>query len=130
MWNPLREPERKIHTLYPDMTPVDLLGRILGKSNSVDPSELQRAQWFWARRPKKLILCRGMAMGMVMFCFLLYASWIFSNGQAQVTSVIVDVAWAAFAASGTAVFADIFRYAQWKSEYRSAIARLCATAKH
>jgi hypothetical protein len=128
MWNPLRERERQLRTLYPDMAPEALLSRFLGKNISSDAGELQRAQWFWERRPKKLILSRDMAIWIVMFYFSLYASWILCNGQAQVTAVIVDVAWTAVAACATAAVVDIFRYTQWKLEYRSAIARLCATA--
>jgi hypothetical protein len=52
----------------------------------------------------------------------------FTHGQAQVFAVIVDVAWAALAATVTAVFVDISRYAQWKWEYRSAIVRVCTKA--
>jgi hypothetical protein len=48
--------------------------------------------------------------------------------EEDTTAVIVDIAWAALAASAAAVFVDISRYAQWKREYRSEIARLCAAA--
>jgi hypothetical protein len=130
MWNPLREDERQLHTLYPDIAPEALLSRFLGKNISADAGELERAQWFWVRRPKKLILSKDMATRIVAFYLLLWTTSMFAHGQAQVTAVIVDVAWAALAASAAAVFVDISRYAQWKWEYRSAIARLCTTANH
>ena len=112
MWNPLREPERQLQTLYPDMAPEALLSRFLGENISADAGELQRAQWFWGRRPKKLILSTDMAIRIVAFYLLLWTTSIFTHGQAQATAVIVDLAWVALAASAAAVFVDISRYAQ------------------
>ena len=114
MWNPLRERERQLHALYPDMAPEALLIRFLGQNTSADAGELQRAQWFWARRPKKLILSRDLAIRIVTFYLLLWASSMFTHGEPHVTAVIMDVGWAALAASAAAVFVDILRYAQWK----------------
>jgi hypothetical protein len=128
MWNPLGERERQLHTLYPDMAPEPLLNQYGGKNVSADAGELQRAKWFWGRRPKMLILTTNMAIRIVTFYLLLWTTSIFTHNQAQATAVVVDVAWAALAASAAAVFVDISRYAQWKWEYRSAIARLCTTA--
>jgi hypothetical protein len=128
MWNPLRERGRQLHTLYPDMAPEALLIRYLGKDISADAGELRRAEWFWGRRPKKLILSKDTAIRIVTFYLLLWTASIFTDQQAQATAVIVDIAWAALTASAAAVFVDISRYAQWKWEYRSAIDRLYTTA--
>ena len=107
MWNPLREHERQLHTLYPDMASEALLIRYLGKNISADAGELRRAEWFWGRRPKKLILSTDMAIRVGTFYLLLWTASIFTHDQAQATAVIVDIAWAALAASAAAVFADI-----------------------
>ena len=128
MWNPLRERERQLRTLYPDLAPEALLIRYLGKNISADVGELQRAEWFWGRRPKKLILSTDMVVRIVTFYLLLWTTAIFNHDHAQTTAVVLDVAWVALAASAVAVFVDIFRYAQWKWEYCSAISRLCKTA--
>jgi hypothetical protein len=128
MWNPLGERERRLHTLYPDIAPEPLLNQYGGKNISADAGELQRAQWFWGRRPKMLILTTNMAIRIVTFYLLLWTTSIFTHNQAQATAAVVDIGWAALAASAAAVFVDISRYAQWKWEYRSAIARLCTTA--
>ncbi len=128
MWNPLRERERRLHTLYPNMPPRALLVQHLGKKISVDGAELQRAQWFWGRRPRKLILSIDRAVWIVTFYLLLWTTSLFDNGHAQATAVVWAVAWVALAAIAVAVFVDISRYAQWKWEYCCAISRLFATA--
>jgi hypothetical protein len=128
MWNPLRERDRQLHTLYPDMAPEALLIRFLGNNIAADADELRRAEWFWGRRPPKLILSKDMAIRIVTFYLLLWTASIFTHQQAQATAVLVDIAWTAVAASAAAVLVDISRYAQWKWEYRSAIDRLYMTA--
>ena len=128
MWNPLRERERQLHTLYPDIPPEALLIQYLGKNILFDGSELQRAQWFWARRPKKFILSADRTLWMVAFYLLLWTISIFNHDHPQATAVVWGIAWVALAVVAVAVFADISRYARWKWEYRSAISRLCITA--
>jgi hypothetical protein len=128
MWNPLRECDRQLHTLYPDMAPEALLIRFLGNNIAADADELRRAEWFWGRRPQKLILSKDMAIRIVTFYLFLWTASIFTHQQAQATAVLVDIAWTAVAASAAAVLVDISRYAQWKWEYRSAIDRLYMTA--
>jgi uncharacterized membrane protein YhdT len=89
----------------------------------VKGGELQRAEWFWQRRPKKLILSRQRALWVA----LLYLSlWAVSVFIPRSIVVIRGVAWLALAAIAVAVFVDICRYAQWKREYYSAISRLIA----
>jgi hypothetical protein len=123
MWNPFREGEGSLRTLYPDMPPETLLIQHLGINNSVKGGELQRAEWFWQRRPKKLILSRQRALWVA----LLYLSlWAVSVFIPRSIVVIRGVAWLALAAIAVAVFVDICRYAQWKREYYSAISRLIA----
>jgi hypothetical protein len=128
MWNPLRETERQLHTLYPDLPPEALLNQLLGKDISTDRDELQRAHWFWRRRPNKLILRPDKTLRIVTLCLLLWMTSMFVRQQAQVTVLIEGIAWATLAAIAVAVFVDIHRYAQWKWEYCRAISRLVATA--
>jgi hypothetical protein len=121
MWNPFREGEHCLRTLYPDMPPETLLLQHLGINNSVKGGELQRAEWFWHRRPKKLILSRDRASWIA----LLYLSlWAVSVFIPRAIVVIRGIGWLTFAAVAVAVFVDICRYAQWKREYYSAISRL------
>ena len=84
MWNPLREREQQLQTFFPDTPPKALLIRLLGRNIAVDGDEFQRAQWFWARRPKKLILSRDLAIRIVTFYLLLWVASMFVQEQAQV----------------------------------------------
>ena len=121
MWNPFREGEDCLRTLYPDMPPETLLIHHLGINNSVKGGELQRADWFWHRRPKKLILSRDRALWVT---FLYLSLWVVSVFIPRSIDVIRGIGWLALAAITVAVFVDICRYAQWKGEYYSAISRL------
>jgi hypothetical protein len=121
MWNPFREPQGSLRTLYPDMPPETLLIQHLGINNSVKCEELQRAEWFWHRRPKKLVLSRDRGCWIA----LMYLSfWVLSEFIPRAIDVIRGTAWLAFAVIAVALFVDIYRYAQWKREYYSAISRL------
>ena len=121
MWNPFREGEDTLRTLYPDMPPETLLIEHLGINNSMKGGESQRAEWFWHRRPKKLILSRDKALWVALLYSSLLALSVFIP---RALVVIRATAWFAFAAIAVAVFVDICRYAQWKREYYSAISRL------
>jgi hypothetical protein len=92
----------------------------------VDRDEYLRAQWFWERRPDKLILSPQKALQTVALFLLLWIVSMFVPGQAQVTAVVHALAWVALALLGVAVFVDISRYAQWKWEYSCAMTRLFA----
>lgn len=127
MWNPLRERERQLKTLYPDMPPRALLVKCLGENVSVNCDEFQRAQWFWERRPNKLVLSRNKALRILLLYLLFLIISIFVHEQTPATDVIRSIAWIALAAIAVAVFVDISRYAQWKWEYCRAISRLFAT---
>jgi hypothetical protein len=126
MWNPLRVNERQLHELYPDLPPQDLLQH-MGKNVSVNRDEFQRAQWFWGRRPNKLILSVDKFIWVgIFYVLLLFTSMVVQN-QALAIDLIQGVAWIALAAIAVAVFVDISRYARWKWDYRCAIYRVFAT---
>ena len=126
MWYPMSEGERKPYTLYPDLPPEALLVQSGGKHVFVDRDEYLRAQWFWERRPAKLILSPQKALQIAALFLLLWIVSMFVPGQAQVTAVVHALAWVALALLGVAVFVDISRYAQWKWEYSCAMTRLFA----
>jgi hypothetical protein len=127
MWNPLRINERQLHKLYPDLSPQDLLLQYMGKNASVNRDEFQRAQWFWARRPNKLILSMDKSIRIGIFYVLLLFTYMLVQNQTLAIDVIHNVAWIALAAIAVAVFVDISRYAQWKWDYCCAISRVFAT---
>jgi hypothetical protein len=125
MWNPLREHEGYLRTMYPDMPPKALLVQHLGIHNAVDSDEFMRADWFWHRYPKKFILSRERALSAVLLYLLL---WMGSILNSETIETIRAFAWLTLAAIAVAVFVDISRYAQWKREYYCAISRLIAAA--
>jgi hypothetical protein len=127
MWNPLKVNERLLHKSYADLPPQDLLLQHMGKNVYVNRDEFQRAQWFWGRRPNKLILSldKSIRIG-ILYILLLLTSMVVQN-QTLATDVIQGVAWIALAAIAVAVFIDIFRYAQWKWDYCCAMTRVFAT---
>jgi hypothetical protein len=127
MWNPLRVNERQLHKLYPDLPPQDLLLQHMGKNVSVNRDEFQRAQWFWGRRPNKLVLSVDKSIRIGIFYVLLLLTSMFVENQTLAIDVIKGVAWIALAAIAVAVFVDISRYAQWKWDYYCAISRMFAT---
>jgi hypothetical protein len=99
----------------------------MGKNVSVNRDEFQRAQWFWGRRPNKLILSVDKAIRVgIFYILLLFASMVVQN-QTLAIDIIQGIAWIALAAIAVAVFVDISRYAQWKWDYCCAISRVFAT---
>ena len=126
MWNPKSERERKPYALYPDLPPETLLVQSGGKHVTVDRDEYLRAQWFWERRPAKLILSPQKGLRVVALFLLLWVASIFVPEQAPATAVVHGLAWVVLAMLGVAVFVDISRYAQWKWEYSCAMTRLFA----
>lgn len=121
MWNPFREGDGCLRTLYPDLPPETLLIQHLGINNSVKGGEWQRAEWFWRRRPKKLILSRGRALWVALLYLSLLAVSVLIP---RLIVLIRGIGWLALGAIAVALFLDISRYAQWKREYYSAISRL------
>jgi hypothetical protein len=127
MWNPLREHERQLHKLYPDVPPKALLLQHLGKNVSGNCDEFWRAQWFWERRPNKLVLSPDKAAQIGIFYILLFITSMIVHSPSLAVNIIRGVGWTALAAIGAAVFVDITRYVQWKWEYRCAISRFLET---
>jgi hypothetical protein len=128
MWNLQREGGQQINTMYPDIPPGVLLARKTCNDVCVDMDELQRADWFWNRRPRKLVLSLRKASVILMFYFFLWITSMYAREQTLAIATIRGVAWVALAATAGAIFVDIFRYAQWKWEYGRAIRRLLLTA--
>jgi hypothetical protein len=127
MWRRLRERERELDGLDPDVPPEALLLQNTRKNACVNCDEFRRAQWFWERRPSKLVLSPDKAVPISTLYFLLFITSMIVHNQSPAGDVIRSVAWIALAAIGVAVFVDITRYAQWKWEYRCAITRFLAT---
>jgi hypothetical protein len=88
MWNPKSEREQKPYTLYPDLPPEALLVQSGGKHVTVDRDEYLRAQWFWERRPAKLVLSPQKGLRIVALFILLWVASMFIPEQAPATAVV------------------------------------------
>jgi hypothetical protein len=126
MWNPLRESGGRLGKSYPDLPPKALLTQYLRTNAHVDVDEFRRAEWFWNRKPRKLLLSPANAALFVMLCAPIWIISTFIPGEIPIGPVIRDVASSTLLAGGASVFVDIFRYAQWKWEYSCAVSRLLA----
>src|SRR5262245_35119404 len=67
MWKPPSENTKELRESYLMMPPEAILIRKTGPNIAVDAEELARAQWFWERRPKKLILSTEIALVLLIF---------------------------------------------------------------
>jgi len=94
----------------------------------VDAEELARAQWFWERRPKKLILSTERALIILIFFAGIWMAAMCLSWHALVeTTVLPGIGYTIVAAMPTWAYLDAVRFARWKSDYSCAIFRLLQT---
>jgi len=109
----------QIERLFEDLPPGALVSREMNETVVLDFDELQRAKWFWERRPGGLP-CIQNALRVLLLCLALYIVAIqqivadFFHGA--ILSVLCSVL--------VVTLAHLCRYAQWKLEYRRAVLRL------
>jgi hypothetical protein len=127
MWMRSSENEAQLQKLFEDLPPEALVARQMGQEVVLDNSELQRAEWFWRRRPGKLP-CLQNAFMVLVFCLAFYIVMICFYRQIT-TGPLGGIILSAFFATLVVAFLHIYRYARWKSEYGCAIARLLQTGK-
>jgi hypothetical protein len=127
MWNPLRESERHFRRLYPDLPPNALLVQQVGQNARVDFDEFRRAQWFWERRPGKLILSSHSTMRFLIVCLSLWVISRYICDHSPAVALLREAALASPLVGIVAVFFDVLRYAHWRREYRCAICRLLSS---
>jgi uncharacterized membrane protein len=107
------------------MPPDEIHIQQFGKIARVDRHELERAQWFWKKRPSRLVLADGSFVHIVLVCIvvslnLIYASHPESCYALIIATSILAVLWVV----GVMVLS---RYVRWKSDYCRAIIRLVQT---
>jgi hypothetical protein len=94
----------------------------------MDTGELARAQWFWERRPKKLLL---FTEGVLKINIDFYGDfWLVAkclNQQALETTALVSTGSTLVIAMPLWAYIDALRFARWSSDYRCAILRLRQT---
>jgi hypothetical protein len=55
MWNRSKDRNRQVGFSFPDLPPDEILIQQFVKIAQVDRNELERAQWFWKKRPSRLV---------------------------------------------------------------------------
>jgi hypothetical protein len=128
MWKPPSEKKKMLREPYLNMRPENLLARKMGFNITVDAEELARAQWFWERRPKKLILSTERILAVLIFYAVIWTAAMCLGCQESAVTAALTVSGSAVVAVmlGWAYF-DTVRFARWSSDYSLAIARLLHT---
>ena len=128
MWKPPSENKKELPESYLKMPPEAILIRKMGPNIAVDAEELARAQWFWERRPKKLILSTERALAMLIFFAGIWVAAVCLSWQALVeTTMLPGIGCTIVAAMPTWAYLDAVRFARWNSDYSCAIFRLLQT---
>jgi Na+/melibiose symporter-like transporter len=130
MWKQPSEKKKELCELYLKMSPEALLIRKIGANIAVDAGELARAEWFWERRPKKLMLSTERALVILIFYAGIWLAAMCLTQQALVeTTVLPGIGYTIVGAIPVWAYLDAVRYARWKSDYRRAIFRLLQTVR-
>jgi hypothetical protein len=120
------ENKNELHESYLKIPPEVFIRRKMGANVSMDAGELARAQWFWERRPKKLLLSTEGVLKVLIF----YAGfWLAPclNQRALEMTVLVSTGSIIVIAMPVWAYIDALRFGRWSSDYRRAILRLRQT---
>ena len=122
----LRKHEKQVRALYLDLPPEALVVERVGVNAVVDCGEIERARWFWKKRPNRLVLSMLKARKIAIYYgvfFVLLIAWLCLKEQPLVAALILGIVCLILSAIGLAALIDIFRYLRWKSDYSRAISR-------
>jgi hypothetical protein len=110
---------------YSDLSPEHLVLRHAGKTAQVDRAELQRARWFWERRPTASIYFRFREIINVVGIYIAMFLSLLGVGRPSLSCMCNLIAiGATLVLLVGGAFMDISRYNRWKSDYDRAIVRL------
>ena len=118
---------KRLDESYFKIPPDALIFRKMGANVFMDAGELARAQWFWDKRRRKLVLSTERVLGIMIFYGSLWLVAMFLDQQSLgmtvlfatgYTLVVIMPAWARL---------DALRFARWSSDYRNALFRLRQT---
>jgi hypothetical protein len=108
----------QIERLFEDLPPGALVSREMNETVVLDFDELQRAKWFWERRPGGLP-CIQNALRVLLLCLAFYTVAIQIVADSFSGAIL-----SALCATLVVTLAHLCRYARWKLEYRRAVLRL------
>jgi hypothetical protein len=109
----------QIEKLFEDLPPSALVSQEMNQEVVLDFDELQRAKWFWERRPNGLP-CIQNALWVLLLCLAFYIVAIHQIVAGFFNGALLS----AFCATLVVTLAHLCRYARWKLEYRRAVLRL------
>ena len=115
---------RCLYLFYPDISPETLIERSR-ESIHIKHSEMERARWFWKRRPIPLLLSSERILWIVIFYLLTLVVWLSGCAHIHLHEFISAVAFSLLALF-FAVLSEAYTYARWKRDYCCAISRLLA----
>lgn len=121
------ENRKKLDELSLTIPPEALIFRRMGANVFMDAGELARAQWFWERRPKKLVLSAEKVLGILIFLGGFWIAAMCLDQQVLGVAVLVGTGCILVIAMPVWAYIDALRYARWSSDYRRAILRLRQT---
>jgi hypothetical protein len=117
MWKQPFENKKELGESYLKMPPEALLIRKIEPNIAVDAEELARAQWFWERRPKKLILSTERALIILIFFAGIWVAAMCLSWHALVeTMVLPGIGCTIVAAMPTWAYLNAGRFARWNSD--------------
>jgi hypothetical protein len=121
------ENKNELHQSYLKIPPEVFICRKMGANVSMDAGELARAQWFWERRPKRLLLSTEGVLKLLIFYGGFWVAAICLNQQALEMTALVSTGSTLLIAMPVWAYIDALRFARWSSDYRRAILRLRQT---
>src|SRR5580693_587379 len=120
---------KRLHASYFTTPPEALIFRKMGANVFMDAGELARAQWFWERRPRKLVLSAERALGIMIFYGSFWLVAMFLDQQSLGMSVLFATGYTLLVIMPAWAWLDALRFARWASDYKSAIFRLRQTVR-
>jgi hypothetical protein len=120
---------KRLDESYFTIPPEALIFRKMGSNVVMDAGELARTQWFWERRPKKLVLSTERALGILIFYGSLWLVAMFLDQQFLAMTVLFATGYTLIVIMPAWARLDAWRFARWSSDYRSAIFRLRQTTR-
>ena len=121
------ENKNELHASYLKIPPEVFIRRKMGANVSMDAGELARAQWFWERRPKKLLLSTEGVLKVLLFYAGLWVAAICLNQRALEMTALLGTGSTLVIALPVWAYIDALRFGRWSSDYRRAILRLRQT---
>src|SRR5580692_3513215 len=112
------ENKNELHESYLKIPPEVFIRRKMGANVFMDAGELARAQWFWERRPKRLLLSTEAVLKILIFYGGLWVAAIWLNQPALEMTVLSSTGFTLVAAVPVWFYIDAWRLARWSSDYR------------